>query len=178
MSIQQSVNNMLATAAVVGGIAKHGIEEQKKNELETIKTVGALSEGIAANKADIADSKLSEKLNSEAYGKTKAQLEKEEADESITDQLMEAQMKGISPEKAPYIKNGQIVDTLANAAADQGEKIGNLRDELKQREVAAKNLVEKRQVKEQNLKVLEKQLQDIQNSKIYKNAIKKLGGKL
>ena len=36
MSIQQSVNNMLATAAVVGGVAKHGIEEEAKNKSQAI----------------------------------------------------------------------------------------------------------------------------------------------
>lgn len=36
MSIQQSVNNMLATAAVVGGVAKHGVEEEARNKLQAI----------------------------------------------------------------------------------------------------------------------------------------------
>ena len=64
MSIQQSVNNMLTTAAVIGGVAKHGIEEQKKTDIELSKLgkeyVDAIS-NINTEQLGLEETKISEK---------------------------------------------------------------------------------------------------------------------
>ena len=63
MSIQQSVNNMLATAAVVGGVAKHGIEEEAKNKLQAIDEYFGAKDKLLSFKAEQERNELAKSEN-------------------------------------------------------------------------------------------------------------------
>lgn len=107
MSIQQSVNNMLATAAVIGGVAKHGIEQEKQTKLAQeqadLTAVSTLPDQIKELREDI------EALEGE---KEQSQYGLGEAEEK-RDKVLAGKEPGKSEEDyIDFDRNGRTVNKL------------------------------------------------------------------
>lgn len=131
MSIQQSVNNMLATAAVVGGVAKHGIEQEKQTKLAQeeadLTAISTLPDQIKELREDI------ESLEGE---KEQAQYGKGEAEEK-RDRVLAGEEPGKSEEDyIEFDRNGRTVNKL-----DEDVKMHDRAIKLADAKIRAKKLV-------------------------------------
>ena len=100
MSIQQSVNNMLATAAVVGGVAKHGIEEEAKNKLAAIDEYFGNKEKLLNLQAEREQNKLAIKENNAGIRNIKS-----ESDETYENIETARDLQRINEDKMTELAN-------------------------------------------------------------------------
>ena len=191
MSIQQSVNNMLATAAVVGGVAKHGIEEEAKNKLQAIDDYFGNKEKLLNLQAEQEQNKLARKENNagirdiksesnETYENIEAARDLQRISEDKMTEFATKDYSGMSPEEAEMNMKeyGTAQENYAHYRDEQIEGYNKLKELDKQKiELRAANRGLRR-LMEANSKAQDaaKLHMDAVKSGRYKKYIEKLEG--